>query len=316
MSDRAMATAPLVSAELESPAPDTSLPRRPMSHGGDTPRQPGAMLARRLLRHHGALVGGSLLAILVGLAVFGPPFSPYDPTRLDQAQQMLPPSFGHLMGTDNFGRDIWTRLLYGARISMQVGLTAVGIGALVGIAVGVPSGYFGGRYDLVVQRLVDVMQAFPGILLALALVAVIGPSLNNAMVAVGIASVPGFARVARSAVLVTRPLQYIEAAQLIGAGHTRIMVRHVLPNILAPLIVLATTGIGTSIAAAAALGFLGLGAQPPTPEWGTMLAEGRLFLSVAWWMGTFPGLAIALIVLAVNLLGDGLRDALDPRLRL
>jgi peptide/nickel transport system permease protein len=272
------------------------------------------VLVRRLLRHRGAMVGGSLLAVLVGLALFGPLLSAYDPTRLSQSQQLLPPSAANLMGTDNFGRDIWTRLLYGARISMQVGLVAVGIGALLGLAVGVPSGYFGGWYDLIIQRAVDVMQAFPGLLLALALVAMIGPSLNNAMLAVGIASVPGFARVARGAVLATKPLQYVEAARLIGAGHTRIMLRHVLPNILAPLIVLATTGIGTSIAATGALGFLGLGAQPPTPEWGTMLAEGRLFLRVAWWMGTFPGLAIALIVLAVNLLGDGLRDALDPRL--
>jgi peptide/nickel transport system permease protein len=255
-----------------------------------------------------------MLIVLVGLALFGPLLSASDPTRLSDAQ-MLPPSAANLMGTDNFGRDIWTRLLYGARISMQVGLVAVGIGALLGLALGVPSGYFGGWYDLVIQRVVDVMQAFPGLLLALALVAMIGPSLNNAMLAVGIAGVPGFARVARSAVLATRPLQYVEAARVIGAGHTRIIVRHVLPNIMAPLIVLATTGIGTSIAATGALGFLGLGAQPPTPEWGTMLAEGRLFLRVAWWMGAFPGLAIALIVLAVNLVGDGLRDALDPRLR-
>jgi peptide/nickel transport system permease protein len=254
--------------------------------------------------------------LLVGLAFIGPLVSPYDPTKLASSQTLLPPSFDNLMGTDNFGRDIWTRLLYGARISLQVGLSAVGLGALVGIALGLPSGYFGGWYDLVLQRAVDIMQAFPGILLALALVAVLGPSLNNAMIAVGVASVPGFTRIARAAVLSTKELQYVESARVVGCGNGRIMLLHVLPNSLAPLIVLGTTGIGTSIAAAAALGFLGLGAQPPTPEWGTMLAEGRLFVRVAWWMATFPGLAIALIVLAVNLVGDGLRDALDPRLRL
>jgi peptide/nickel transport system permease protein len=316
MSEPAMTTAPVSSGTLRSPARATlALALPPPSRFGDA-RQPRAVLARRLLRHHGAMVGGALLALLVGLALLGPLLSAYDPTRLSQAQQMLPPSAANLMGTDNFGRDIWTRLLYGGRISLQVGVTAVGIGALAGLAVGVPSGYFGSWYDLIIQRVVDVMQAFPGLLLALALVAMIGPSLNNAMLAVGIAGIPGFARVARAAVMATTPLQYVEAARLIGAGHTRIIVRHVLPNIMAPLIVLATTGIGTSIAATGALGFLGMGAQPPTPEWGTMLAEGRLFLRVAWWMGAFPGLAIALIVLAVNLLGDGLRDALDPRLRI
>ena len=270
----------------------------------------------RVFRHRGAAAGLTMLGVLVLLAMVGPPLAQYDPTKITQGAQLLPPSWDHLMGTDNFGRDVWTRLLYGARISLQLGSTAVGLAVIVGVALGLPSGYFGGAYDLVLMRLIDVMQAFPGILLALALVAMLGPSLDNAMLAVGIANIPAFTRITRAAVLATKPLPYVEAARVVGCAPVRIMVRHILPNGLAPIIVLATTGLGTAITAAAALGFLGLGAQPPTPEWGAMLSEGRQFLRASWWMGMFPGLAIAIAVLSVNLAGDGLRDALDPRLRI
>jgi ABC-type dipeptide/oligopeptide/nickel transport system permease subunit len=186
---------------------------------------------------------------------------------------------------------------------------------IVGVLVGLPAGYFGGKLDFPVMRLIDIMQAFPSVPLALALVAALGPNLQNTMLAIGVSTMPTYARVARGSVLVAGRLTYVEAARVVGAGPIRVMLQHILPNVLSPLVVLATTGAGLAISAAASLGFLGLGAQPPLPEWGAMLNEGRNFLRLAWWMGTFPGLAIMLMVLAANLLGDGLRDALDPRLR-
>lgn len=266
------------------------------------------------MRHPGAVIGLVLLMGLLLLVIIGPSLSPFDPIRLS-AERLRPPSWTHPLGTDQLGRDVLVRLLFGGRISLQVAIVAVGIGGLVGVCAGVPAGYLGGKPDLVVMRLIDIVQAFPSILLALALVSALGPNLHNAILAVGVSSVPSYARVARGSVLGTKHLPYVDAARVIGAGPLDVMVRHILPNVLPALVVLATTSAGLAVSAAASLGFLGLGAQAPLPEWGTMLNDGRNFLRLAWWMATFPGLAIMLMVLATNLVGDGLRDALDPRLR-
>lgn len=267
-----------------------------------------------VVRHPGAVIGLVLLMGLLLLVIIGPSLSPFDPIRLS-AERLRPPSWTHPLGTDQLGRDVLVRLLFGGRISLQVAIVAVGIGGLVGVCAGVPAGYLGGKPDLVVMRLIDIVQAFPSILLALALVSALGPNLHNAILAVGVSSVPSYARVARGSVLGTKHLPYVDAARVIGAGPLDVMVRHILPNVLPALVVLATTSAGLAVSAAASLGFLGLGAQAPLPEWGTMLNDGRNFLRLAWWMATFPGLAIMLMVLATNLVGDGLRDALDPRLR-
>jgi peptide/nickel transport system permease protein len=225
------------------------------------------------------------------------------------------PSAAYPMGTDQFGRDILSRIIFGARLSLQVGFIAVGIASAIGITLGMVAGYYGRWIDGAIGIVIDIMLAFPGILLALAIVAVLGPNLVNLMVAVGIASVPTYARLIRGAVLSARELTYVEAARVVGAKDRTIMFRHIMPNVLAPAIVLATLGIGQAILIGAAISFLGLGAKPPTAEWGAMLSSGRNFLQQAWWITLFPGVAIMITVLSINLLGDGLRDALDPRLR-
>lgn len=228
---------------------------------------------------------------------------------------MQPPSAEHWMGTDELGRDIFSRVIYGARISMQVGVIAVGIALTVGTLLGMLAGFLGGVVDTLIMRTMDVMLAFPGILLAIAIVAVLGPDLYNTMIAVGIAAIPVYARTARGSTLSVLEFDYVQAATALGASRLRVIFRYVLPNILAPLTVLATVGVATSILSAAGLSYLGLGAQPPTPEWGAMLSEARSYLRSAWWIATFPGLAIMVVVLAFNLFGDGLRDLFDPRLR-
>ncbi len=217
--------------------------------------------------------------------------------------------------TDHLGRDILSRLLYGARISLTLGLISVGIAATCGTLLGLVAGYYGGRVDLTAGVLIDVMLAFPGILLALGIVTVLRPGITNAMIAVGIAAIPTYTRLVRGSVLAAKNNVYVEAARVVGCRTPRILWLHILPNVLAPLIVLATLGAAQAILAGAALSFLGLGAQPPTPEWGLMLSEGRRYIRDAWWNSMFPGVAIMLTVLAINLLGDGLRDALDPRLK-
>ena len=226
-----------------------------------------------------------------------------------------PPSLAYPMGTDELGRDILSRVIFGARISMQVGLVAVGIALVVGTLLGVSAAVAGGFINDVIMRVVDVMLAFPDILLAIAIVAILGPDLFNTMIAVGIAAIPVYARTAHASTLSVLELDYVQAARALGASWLRIIWRYILPNIFAPIIVLATVGIAVAILSAAGLSYLGLGAQPPTPEWGAMLSEARAFLREAWWMSTFPGLVIMLVVLSFNLLGDGLRDLLDPRLR-
>jgi len=270
---------------------------------------------RRLLRNRGAVIGLVILALLALMAIFAPLIAPDEPNVMVPTDALAPPSLEHLFGTDQFGRDILSRIIFGARLSLQVGFIAVGIATLCGVTLGVIAGYYGRWIDGVIGILIDIMLAFPGILLALAIVAILGPSLLNLMVAVGIAAVPTYTRLVRGTVLSTKSLTYIDAARVVGAKDRTIMFRHILPNVIAPAIVLATLGIGGAILVGAALSFLGLGAKPPTSEWGAMLSSGRNFLQQAWWITLFPGLAIMITVLSINLLGDGLRDALDPRLR-
>jgi peptide/nickel transport system permease protein len=268
-----------------------------------------------LLRNRGALIGLAILAALALMAIFAPLLAPEEPNVMVPGDALAKPSAQYPMGTDQFGRDILSRIIFGARLSLQVGFIAVGIASAIGILLGMLAGYYGRWIDGLIGIVIDIMLAFPGILLALAIVAVLGASLVNLMIAVGIASVPTYARLIRGAVLSTRELTYVEAARVIGARDRTIMFKHIMPNVIAPTIVLATLGIGQAILVGAALSFLGLGPAPPTSEWGAMLSTGRNFLQQAWWITLFPGLAIMVTVLSINLLGDGLRDALDPRLR-
>jgi peptide/nickel transport system permease protein len=270
---------------------------------------------RRLRRNPGAVAGAVVLTIVILLAVFAPLLAPYDPIEQNSRAIRAAPSAEHLFGADNFGRDVFSRVLYGGRLSLPVGFIAVSITAVVGVALGLIAGYYGRAVDSVIMRWVDLMLAFPGILLAMALIAILGTSLFNLMLAVGIAAIPEYTRVVRGTVLSLRETEYVTAARVSGAPDRAIILRHILPNVLPPVIVLATLGIASAIILASTLSFLGLGIKPPTPEWGNMLDEGRSMLRHQWWISFFPGLAIMLTVLAINLLGDGLRDALDPRLR-
>lgn len=270
----------------------------------------------RLLKNKAAVVGLLLVIALIITAVFAPLIAPYDPISDGSLQNRLKaPSAEHLMGTDKLGRDIFSRIIYGARISIEVGVISVGLALIVGTFMGLVAGYYGGIIDSIFMRIVDIIMAFPSILLAIAITSVLGPSLNNAMIAIGIVMVPNFARVVRSTVLSLKEMEFVEAARAVGATDFTILLRHILPNSMAPLIVQGTMSIGTAILDAAGLSFLGLGAQPPTPEWGAMLVDARELLVKAPWVTIFPGLAIMLNVLGFNLLGDGLRDALDPRLK-
>jgi peptide/nickel transport system permease protein len=271
---------------------------------------------QRLVRSRSALIGGAVLLLIVLLALAAPLISPYDPIKTNQRLSLGQPSFDHLMGTDRFGRDIFSRVLWAGQTSLPIGLVSVAIGVLFGVSVGLLAGYYGGWLDAICMRFVDLLLAFPGILLALAIIAILGGSLTNLMIAVGISSIPDYVRITRGTVLTIKEREFVLAARVIGAGGPSIMLRHVLPNVLAPLIVLATLGMAAAIITGSALSFLGLGIKPPTPEWGNMLAEGREFLQHAPWVAFFPGAAIMLTVLSINLVGDGLRDVLDPRMRL
>jgi len=280
------------------------------------PRSPWAVAIGRLGRSRVALAGLAVLLLMGLLALLAPWIAPYDPLAIDLPTQLQPPGPGHWLGTDLLGRDILSRWLYGGRATLVTALAAVAISAVLGVSLGLVSGFYGGPVDSCIMRFVDMLLAFPRILLALTVVALLGVGLGNVMVAVGIAGISGYARIVRGVVLSAREQPYVEAARLVGCGNGRILVRHVLPNVLAPVIVLATVDIAHALLSASSLSFLGLGAQPPTPEWGLMLNEGRAYLRVAPWVTTMPGLTIMLAVLSVNVFGDGLRDALDPRLRL
>lgn len=276
---------------------------------------PPLITRRRLRRNKGALLSLVFLALVIAASIFAPILTPYDPLAVDVEHQLLPPSTRHWAGTDLFGRDIFSRLLFGARLSLLVGVVAVAIASIPGLILGLVAGYNGRWVDSLIMRIMDMMLAFPGILLALTIVALLGPGLPNAMIAVGIAGIPSYTRLVRGSVLATKRMQFVRAARAVGCRGWRIVFRHILPNIFAPVLVLATLDLAWAILSASSLSFLGLGAQPPAPEWGAMLNEGRGYLRQAPWITAAPGLAIMLTVLSINLLGDGLRDALDPRMR-
>jgi peptide/nickel transport system permease protein len=273
----------------------------------------GRRAFKRLTRNRRAIAGAAVLLIMSSLAIFAPFITPYDPIAQNIRNRNQPPTAEHILGTDQFGRDLFTRIIYGGRVSLAVGLVAVGIGLGIGGLMGLLSAFYGGVLENVMMRISDVLLAMPGLLLALAIVAALGPGMTNVMIAVGIAYIPIFARITRSAAITVRELDYVTAARAAGARDLRIMFRHVLPNSLGPIIVQTTLSLAGAILAAAGLSFLGLGAQPPTPEWGSMINAARPFIRVAHWTVTYPGVAILVTVLALNLVGDGLRDALDPR---
>ncbi len=262
-----------------------------------------------------AIIGLIIISLLILTALLAPVLAPYNPTDQNLYQRLQTPSRQHLLGQDSLGRDVLSRIIYGAWISLKVGSITVGISLIIGISLGLIAGYIGGIVDEVIMRICDIFLAFPGILLAIALMSIMEPSLNNVIIALSIMGWVGYARLVRGQTLSLKENEFITAARSLGAGHFRIMLRHILPNLLAPVIVEATFGMGGVIVAEAGLSFLGLGTQPPTPSWGTMLNEGRKFLLIAPHLTTFPGLAIMIVVLGLNFLGDGIRDIFDPKKR-
>jgi len=272
-------------------------------------------VVRTLLQSRTALFGLVLSVLLVVAAVFAPWIAPYRPDEIHPIDSLMAPSARYWLGSDDLGRDILSRIIFGARVSLMVGTIAIGIAAAAGVSLGLAAGFLGGRIDGLIMRVMDALLAFPAILLAIALMAVLGPSLENAMIAIGIISIPAFARITRANVLSLREQEFVEAARALGGGGLYLALVVILPNCLSPIIVQASLGVGNAILVEAALSFLGLGVQPPEPSWGSMLAFGRSLLGQAPWYATFSGLAIFVTVLALNFLGDGLREALDPRLR-
>ncbi len=270
---------------------------------------------RRLLRDRAALTGLAVVFLLIAVAVVAPAIIPYPPNDQSFRIKLQAPSNEHLLGTDEFGRDALSRVLIGTRVALGVGIFPVAIALVLGVSLGLVAGYFGGRIDQVAMRLIDVMLAFPWLLLAIGIMAVLGPGIRNVVIAVAIVYIPAFARIVRGSVLSIKEKEYVEAARAMGQPDLQIIIRHVLANAWAPIIVLSTLSIGQAIIYAAGLSFIGLGTQPPDADWGVMLTSGREYLRDAPWLGFFPGLAILITVLAFNLFGDGLRDALDPRLR-
>jgi len=277
----------------------------------EAPRRAG--FGARLLRHRSAMLGGLVVLLFVAIAIAAPLISPYDPIATNWGAVRKPMSMAHWMGTDELGRDVLARVIWGARASLLAGVVSVAIALAVGVPVGLVSGFFGGAIDMVLMRVTDALLACPFLILAIALAAFLGPSLMNAMIAIGISRVPIFIRLTRGQVLAVKVEEFVEAARAMGNPPLRIMIRHVLPNVVTPIIVQSTLAIATSIIAEASLSFLGLGQQPPAASWGSSLNVAKNFMAQAPWMALWPGLAICLVVLAFNLLGDGLRDALDPR---
>ena len=277
--------------------------------------RPRSASVRRFFRLPSAAVGVVILAALVLMAIFAPLIAPFAYDAISPLDAYSPPSSQHLMGTDKFGRDVFSRVVYGGRISLTVGIIATAIGGGIGLLLGMIASYFAGFVDEFIMRLLDIMLAFPDILLAMGVVAILGPSVPNLTIAVGLSYFAGFARLVRSSVLSVKAQDYVLASRALGCPAGTIMWRHILPNIVAPLTVFGTLSVASAILTAAGLSFLGLGAKPPTPEWGVMLSDGRDTLNRAWWVGLFPGLAIFATTLAINFVGDGLRAVFDPRLR-
>ncbi|PZN02974.1 MAG: diguanylate cyclase [Bacillota bacterium] len=273
-------------------------------------------MVRRFVRHRLATLGAAVVVLLGLVALLAPVLAPYDPEEPDYGAVLQPPSVAHPLGTDELGRDILSRLIYGARVSLLAGLISVGLALAIGLPIGLVAGYFRGFWDeWVIMRLTDALMAFPSLVLALAIAAVLGPSFGNAMIAIGISLAPTFIRLVRGQVLAVRELEYVEAGRAAGAGHLWQIGRHILPNILSPVLVQATLSLASAVISEASLSYLGLGTQPPNPSWGYDLRTAQGYLAVAPWMAYWPGLAIFVTVLAFNLLGDGLRDLFDPRLR-
>jgi peptide/nickel transport system permease protein len=271
--------------------------------------------SRPVRRNALVLFGAAIIVIMVLLTVFAGVVAPYDPTEMKVADALKPPSFAHPFGTDRFGRDVLSRTIYGSRIALGVAISSIGIALVAGAILGLAGGYVGGATDLVIGRAMDVLFSFPTLILAIGIAAMLGPGLDNAALAIAVVYAPLFSRVVRGPVIAERAKEYAVAALGLGAGAFRVVLRHILPNVLAPLIVQTSVSLAYAILTEAALSYLGLGTQPPAPSWGTMLNEGRTYLETAPWMSVFPGLAIMLAVLGFNLLGDGLRSALDPQLR-
>jgi len=272
-------------------------------------------------KNKAALVGAYIVLALIFCALFAPILTPSDPLIQNLDQRLIPPIWseggmsGHILGTDDFGRDVFTRILYGARISLVIGIISVSISLVFGVLMGAVAGFFGGLVDLIIMRIVDIMLSIPAILLAIVIVSILGPDLFNAMIAIGIVGIPTFARIVRSSVLAEKEKEYVVASKVNGSSNARLIAKVVLPNCTTPMIVQATMGFASAVLEAAGLSFLGLGAQPPTPEWGAMLADSLQFITTASWMIIYPGIAIFLTVMGFNLVGDGLMDVLDPKLK-
>ena len=300
---------------FEASQPGPGLPEPPLEPEALGSRSFAEDTWRRLRRTPGALIGAAVVLLIVVAAVFAPLLAHVDPLAQNLARSKAPPSAAHFMGTDALGRDIFARILYGARISIRIGFVAVGLAISAGTLIGLVAGYVRGRIENALMGAMDLMLAFPSIILAIGITTILGPSINNLMLAVGIVYIPQYARLARSSVLAVKELEFVEAARAIGSPVWAILARHILPNILAPLLVQATLGIATAELEAAGLSYLGLGARPPAPEWGAMLNDARDYWLSAPWALIFPGASITALVLGFNLLGDGLRDALDPASR-
>ena len=288
-------------------ASSTLIPSHPLAREAPArrPQSQWSLVLRQLRRNRGALVGLAIIIFMVVVAFAAPLIAPYDPLEQVVADALKPPSPEHLFGTDDVGRDMLSRIIYGGQITLRVGLISVTIAGTVGTILGILAGFYGGWLDTLIMRLIDILLAFPGLLLALTIIAILGPGLFNVMIAVGIGGIPSYTRVARGTTLTVRERDYVMSGRVTGCSDLRIMFRYILPNVLPPLIVLATVGVAGAILTAAGLSFLGLGAQPPTPEWGSMLTNGRTYLRQAWWFTMFPGLAVMVTVLAINMFGDG-----------
>lgn len=295
--------------------PDTAVALPFVEEAEPVRRHPAALAAQRLLHHRLFMSGLVLFGIIALAALLAPVIAPGDPNKLNMSETFQPPSWAHPFGTDNFGRSLWLRVIWGARLSMVIGFTVVAINAVAGAFIGAAAGYFR-RVDNVAMRINDALMAFPPVLLAIAVTAVLGPSLGDVIIALGIVYTPRTARIVRSSVIVLREMEYVQAAVAAGAGHWRILRRHILPNAMAPLIVQLSFLFAYAVLTEATLSFLGVGAVPPTPTWGNIMAEGRQYMTDAPWIIAIPGAALMITVLGLNMLGDGLRDVLDPRLRI